>query len=126
MPDFTSPEPVVYVHEQTYCNSPCSTYPCKRRLTDAVMTAARAHMERAGAGMIRISVTDLRCSHFRRDPAPGALLRSAVYASMEEAEVFGDMTAAERDQAITFLNLLPTPTIGAIGRAFLSALKEMK
>lgn len=76
--------------------------------------------------MIRISVTDLRCSMFRRDPAPGAILRSAVHSAMEEAEVFGDMTAAERDQAITFLNLLPTPIIGAIGRAFLSALKEMK
>ena len=126
MSGFTSPEPVAYVHEQTYCNSPCANAWCERRLTDSVMAAARAHMERVGAGVLRISVTDLRCPLFVRDPAPGALLRAAVHASMEEAEMFGDMSAAEREQAIDFLNLLPTPIIGAIGRAFLNATKEMK
>jgi hypothetical protein len=43
---------------------------------------------------------------------------------MEEAEMFGDLDAAQRAEAMRWLNSLPEPTIAALGRSFAKAAKE--
>lgn len=49
---------------------------------------------------------------------PGERLKAAVFEAMEEAEMFGDLDAAGRRQAVDYLDTLPAPVVAAIGRAF--------
>lgn len=51
-------------------------------------------------------------------------LKQALWDVMEEAEMFGDLDAAQRAEALRWLNSLPEPTIAALGRAFTKAAKE--
>ena len=53
-----------------------------------------------------------------------ARLKVAMLDAMEEAEMFGDLDAAQRAEAMRWLNSLPEPTIAAIGRSFAKAAKE--
>lgn len=101
---------------ETYCTSPCANRFCERRLTDAVLLAS--------PGVV--ATVDLRCPLFRPDPAPAGLIRRAVNAAMEEAEMFGDLTRSECAAAMAWLNTLPTPVLAAIGRAYAKALKEVR
>lgn len=55
---------------------------------------------------------------------PGDQFRYAVWYSMEEAEMFGEMTAAERQAAVAYLDTFPPSILAAIGRAMLNAAKE--
>lgn len=55
---------------------------------------------------------------------PGEQFRRAVWHSMEEAEMFGDMNAAERRAAVAYLDTFPDSILAAIGRAMLNAAKE--
>lgn len=55
---------------------------------------------------------------------PGEQFRRAVWHSMEEAEMFGDMNAAERQAAVAYLDTFPDSILAAIGRAVLNAAKE--
>ena len=48
-------------------------------------------------------------------------LKEALWDAMEEAELFGDLDAAQRVEALRWLNSLPEPTIDAIGRSFARA-----
>ena len=48
-------------------------------------------------------------------------LKCAMMDAMEEAELFGDLDAAQRTEALRWLNSLPEPTIDAIGRSFARA-----
>ena len=48
-------------------------------------------------------------------------LKEALWDAMEEAELFGDLSAAQRTEALRWLNSLPEPTIDAIGRSFARA-----
>ena len=48
-------------------------------------------------------------------------LKEALWDAMEEAELFGDLDAAQRTEALRWLNSLPEPTIDAIGRSFARA-----
>jgi hypothetical protein len=50
-----------------------------------------------------------------------ARLKEALWDAMEEAELFGDLDAAQRTEALRWLNSLPEPTIDAIGRSFARA-----
>ncbi len=54
-----------------------------------------------------------------------ARLKVAMLDAMEEAEMFGDLDAAQRAEAMRWLNSLPEPTIAAIGRSFAKAAKEV-
>lgn len=56
---------------------------------------------------------------------PADRLRSAVFQAMEEAELFGDMTRAERDEAVRLVNTLPNPIVANVGRAFQRAAREI-
>jgi hypothetical protein len=53
-----------------------------------------------------------------------ARLKVAMLDAMEEAEMFGDLDAAQRAEAMRWLNSLPEPTIAALGRSFAKAAKE--
>lgn len=55
---------------------------------------------------------------------PGEQFRYAVWYCMEEAEMFGDMNAAERQAAVAYLDTFPDTILAAIGRAMLNAAKE--
>lgn len=55
---------------------------------------------------------------------PGEQFRRAVWAAMEEAEMWGDMTADERQAAVAYLDTFPDTILAAIGRAMLNAAKE--
>lgn len=98
------------------CTSPCRTPGCAQRATHDDLHSGRE----------RVHLIDLRCIAFVRDPAPGPMLREAVFVAMEEAEMFGDLDAAGRALAVAWVNHLPVPLVAAIGRAFLKALKEMQ
>ena len=52
-------------------------------------------------------------------------LKNAMLDAMEEAEMFGDLDAAQRKEALRWLNSLPEPTIAALGRSFAKAAKEV-
>lgn len=52
-------------------------------------------------------------------------LKVAMMDAMEEAEMFGDLDAAQRAEALRWLNSLPDMTIDAIGRSFAKAAKEV-
>ncbi len=54
-----------------------------------------------------------------------ARLKVAMLDAMEEAEMFGDLDAAQRAEAMRWLNSLPNMTIDAIGRSFAKAAKEV-
>lgn len=55
---------------------------------------------------------------------PGEQFRAAVWHSLEEAEMWGDMNAAERRDAMAYLDKFPPTILAAIGRAMLNAAKE--
>ncbi len=52
-------------------------------------------------------------------------MKHALWDAMEEAEMFGDLDAAQRAEAMRWLNSLPDMTIDAIGRSFTKAAKEV-
>lgn len=52
-------------------------------------------------------------------------MKQALWDVMEEAELFGDLDAAQRTEALRWLNSLPEPTIAALGRSFAKAAKEV-
>lgn len=52
-------------------------------------------------------------------------LKVAMMDAMQEAEMFGDLDAAQRVEVMRWLNSLPDMTIDAIGRSFTKAAKEV-
>lgn len=103
--------------DRTWCTAPCAT-PCDIRLTPEIREAARAWGESLGLDYGPLSYTQLYCSDYTPDPSPTGRLRKALWGSMEEAEMFGEMNTSERHAAIAWLDALPPTVTAAIGRAF--------
>lgn len=111
--------------DRTWCTSPCATVPCDIRLTQEVREAARAWGGSLGLDYGPLSYAQLNCADYTPDLSPTGRLRKALWDSMEEAELFGDMSAPERKAAVEWLDALPPQTVAAIGRAFVKATKEV-
>lgn len=110
--------------DRTWCTSPCATVPCDRRLTQEVREAARAWGESLGLDYGPLSYMPLNCADYTPDQSPTGRLRRALSDAMEEAELFGDLSAADREFATAWLDFMPPQTVAAIGRAFAKAAKE--
>lgn len=110
--------------DRTFCTSPCATVPCDVRLTQEIREAARAWGASMGLDYGPLSYAQLRCADYTPDTSPTGRLRQALSDAMEEAEMFGEMNAADRRVAVEWLDALPPQTVAAIGRAFAKAAKE--
>lgn len=110
--------------DRTWCTSICATQPCDRRLTREVREAARKWGETLGLDYGPVSHAHLNCADFTPDTSPAGKLRKAVWDSMEEAEMFREMSAPERAVSLAWLDSFPPEIVAAIGRSFINATKE--